>query len=110
MVPNSPIEGRPPSIGRDSRPEYTSRREADQIILNCGRGRAEPRRWSVSTNLDVQNRPENGPLRRELLLTPLTFLRTLRDDLHGDPDARPEGQMPVRHVLSAKNQSAYPLM
>jgi hypothetical protein len=53
-------------------------------------------RWSVSTNLDVQNRPENGPLRRELLLTPLTFLRTLRDDLHGDPDARPEGQLPVR--------------
>ena len=53
-------------------------------------------RWSVSTNLDVQNRPENGQVRRELLLTPLTFLRTFRDDLHGDPDARPEGQLPVR--------------
>ncbi len=50
-------------------------------------------RDAVSTNLDVQNRPENVPLRRELLRAPLAFLRTLRDDLAGDADARSEGQL-----------------
>jgi eukaryotic-like serine/threonine-protein kinase len=50
-------------------------------------------REAVSTNLDVQNRPENGPLRRELLRAPLAFLSTLRDDLRDDPDARLEGRL-----------------
>ena len=61
--------------------------------LGLALGAIEQFREAVSTNLDVQNRPENGPLRRELLRAPLTFLRTLRDDLNGDPDARPEGQL-----------------
>ena len=50
-------------------------------------------REAVSTNLDVQNRPENGPLRRELLRAPVAFLSTLRDDLRHDPDARVEGRI-----------------
>ncbi len=47
-------------------------------------------RETVDANLDVKNRPENAPLRNELLQTPLAFFRTLRDDLRNDPAARPE--------------------
>ena len=47
-------------------------------------------RETVDANLDVKNRPENAPLRNELLQTPLAFFRTLRDDLRDDPAARPE--------------------
>ena len=61
--------------------------------LGLAFGAIEQFREAVSTNLDVQNRPENGALRRELLRAPLAFLRTLRDDLHGDPDARLEGRL-----------------
>jgi serine/threonine-protein kinase len=61
--------------------------------LGLALGAIEQFREAVSTNLDVQNRPENGPLRRELLRAPVAFLRALRDDLHGDPDARPEGRL-----------------
>ena len=47
-------------------------------------------RETVDANLDVKNRPENAPLRNELLQTPLAFFRTLRDDLRNDPAAQPE--------------------
>jgi eukaryotic-like serine/threonine-protein kinase len=50
-------------------------------------------RETVDANLDVQNRPENSPLRDELLQTPLAFFRTLRDDLRDDPAARPEDRL-----------------
>ena len=50
-------------------------------------------RETVAANLDVQNRPENASLRDDLLQTPLAFFRTLRDDLRGDPEARPEDRL-----------------
>ena len=50
-------------------------------------------REAVDANLDVQNRPENAPLRNELLQMPLAFFRTLRDDLRDDPAARPEDHL-----------------
>jgi eukaryotic-like serine/threonine-protein kinase len=53
----------------------------------------EQYRETVDANLDVQNRPENVPLRNELLQTPLAFFRTLRDDLRDDPAARPEDRL-----------------
>ena len=50
-------------------------------------------RETVDANLDVQNRPDNTPLRNELLQMPLAFFRTLRDDLRDDPAARPEDHL-----------------
>ena len=56
-------------------------------------GALERFRETVAANLDVQNRPENAALRDDLLQTPLAFFRTLRDDLRGDPEARPEDRL-----------------
>ncbi len=56
-------------------------------------GALERFRKTVAANLDVQNRPENAALRDDLLQTPLAFFRTLRDDLRGDREARPEDRL-----------------
>ena len=56
-------------------------------------GALERFRETVAANLDVQNRPENAALRDDLLQTPLAFFRTLKDDLRGDPEARPEDRL-----------------
>ena len=50
-------------------------------------------REAVDANLDVQNRPENTALRDALLETPLSFFRTLRDDLATDTNAQPEDRL-----------------
>lgn len=50
-------------------------------------------REAVDTNVDVQNRPENAPLRNQLLETPVTFFRELRDQLKNDSEARPEDRL-----------------
>jgi tetratricopeptide (TPR) repeat protein/tRNA A-37 threonylcarbamoyl transferase component Bud32 len=48
---------------------------------------------AVEKNLDVKNRPENAPLRKEMLKGPLEFYRKLRDDLRSGGDVRPEAQL-----------------
>jgi serine/threonine-protein kinase len=79
------------------------------LALDLQRRKAEEREQSaidavkrfsdvISKNATLKNDPTLAPLRRELLNEPLSFFRTLRDQLQADPDTRPESLLRLGSV------------
>ncbi len=83
-----------------NRREAQARRRAEGRI-ELALGAIEQFREAVETHLEVKDRPENTPLRRDLLQAPLAFYQQLRDDLLDDAAADPEARFRLAEALES---------